>query len=42
MHEQLVGGAIVERVAKALDADAGPWRNANGVVDVLKILAELV
>jgi hypothetical protein len=42
MHEQLVGGAIIERVVKALDADAGAWRKAKGVIGVPKILAEHV
>jgi hypothetical protein len=37
MHEQLVGGAIIERVVKALDADAGAWRKAKGFIDVPKI-----
>lgn len=37
MHEQLVEGAIIERVVKALEADAGAWRKAKGVIDVPKI-----
>jgi hypothetical protein len=39
-HEQLVGGTIVERAVRVLDADAKAWRKAKGVIDVPKILAE--
>lgn len=34
MHEQLVGGAIIERVVRVLDADPTAWRKAKGVIDV--------